>query len=413
MMSSPLPVPAARRPSRSLPLLAGLLLTDLLLAPLPALAQASSQLGDQAEPQQAALEAGGYKLIGQLETELNLDLNGRRGGRRGYSDLFNKTELGLYLSLPGGFAVNSVFKLEPADRPVDGSDRAFHAHAAWIDQLYLSWAQGPLQLFAGKIHPRFGMAWDEAPGLYGDDFAQGYELSEKIGGGVNLSLSDLLGATDRVGQHSVQLEFFQADRTGLSSSLFARRWSYQDGQGRLRYSARNRRAYGGPDNTEGVGNWVASLAGQEVPLPLGELSYTLGYSSRRAGLDSLQAGTAATERGSVAGLAWEVPLPWQLTATPLVEWVRQENADGLRGLRRQVLTTGAELARGPVSLAYVYEWMKESGTDRAQAAMHTASASYELPWVDGLVWTVGWRRLREEGQAANDYGTQLSYSLRF
>ncbi|WP_160000416.1 hypothetical protein [Roseomonas sp. 18066] len=390
-----------------------LLAAGMLLAPLQAHAQASTQLGDQADAQQAALQAGGWRLTGQLETELNLDLNGRRGGRGRYADLFNKTELGVYLSLPGGFTVNSVFKLEPADRPADGSDRAFHAQAAWVDQLYLAWSQGPLQLFAGKIHPRFGMAWDEAPGLYGTDFAEGYELSEKIGGGVNLSLSDLASATDRLGQHSLQLEFFQADRSALSSSLFARRWSYQDGQGRLRYSARNRRAYGGPDNTEGAGNWVASLAGQEVPLPLGELSYTLGYSSRRAGLDSLQAGTAATERGVVAGLAWEVPLGGDITATPLVEWVRQENADGLRGLRRQVVTAGAELARGPVSLAYVYEWLKERGDDAARAAMHTASASYALPWVEGLVWTVGWRRLREEGQAANDYGTQLSYSLRF
>ncbi|WP_207553694.1 hypothetical protein, partial [Teichococcus deserti] len=199
MLPCPRPVSCPAPPWRALPgalpmLAKGLLLTTGLLlasslAPTRAMAQASTQLGDQAEAQQAALEAGGWRLTGQLDTELNLDLNGRRGGRRGYSDLFNKTELGLYLGMPGGFALNSVFKLEPAERPADGSDRAFHAHAAWVDQLYLSWAQGPLQLFAGKIHPRFGMAWDEAPGLYGDDFAQGYELSEKIGGGVNLSLS--------------------------------------------------------------------------------------------------------------------------------------------------------------------------------------------------------------------------------
>jgi hypothetical protein len=395
--------------------LGGLLLAGcLLLLPAgPAFAQASTQLGDETEPQQATLESGDYRLTGLLKTEFNLNLNGRRDDRRGYSDLYTKTELGLYLTLPGGFALNSVFKLEPADRPVDGSDRVFHSEAAWVDQLYLSWAQGPLQLFAGKIHPRFGLAWDEAPGLYGDDFAEGYELSEKIGGGANLSLSDLAGVTERIGQHSLQVEFFQADRSSLSSSLFARRWSYEDRQGRQRYTARHRRAAGELDNTEGVGNWVVSLAGREVPLPLGELTYTLGYSARHARFAGLEAGSGGTERGLVAGLAWELKLPWQVTATPLAEWMQQRNADGLRGLRRQVLTAAIELERGPVNLAYVYNALRERGDDPAKAVMHSASAGYELPWVEGLVLSVGWRRLREEGQAANDYGTRLGYALRF
>ena len=405
-----MPFPTARPPAPPRrPHARALLLAAPLL--LPGLAAA------RAEEAPVRLEAGGFSLEGSLDTELDIDRNGRRGDRRAYTDLYNKTELELTLTLPQGFAIESSFKTEPASREPDGSDRAFRGQAAWVETLLLSWSEGPLRLFAGKIHPRFGFAWDRAPGLYGTDFAEGYELTEKIGFGVNLSLSDLAGLGEAWGRHSLQLEMFQADRTALSSSLFSYRYAVVDAAGRTRYSARNRRAYGGADNTRGFRNAVLSLEGSDITMPVGSLDYTLGLSSRRAGLDSEAAGTAATERGSVAGLVWTIPLPLEMSLAPLVEWMRQRDADGIRGLRRDVLTAALSLQRGPVMLAYAYEWMKEAGTARQRAAQNTASITYDLgdavPWLKGFDATIGWRRLRENGQAANDYGAQLHYSVSF
>lgn len=394
--------PPRRRPGTAL-----LLATPLLLGAGLA----------RAEEAPVRLEANGFGLEGSLDTELDVDRNGRRGGRRAYTDLYNKTELELTLTLPQGVAIEGRFKSEPAPREPDGSDRAFRGQAAWVETLLLSWSEGPLRLFAGKLHPRFGFAWDRAPGLYGTDFAEGYELSEKIGFGVNLSLSELAGLDESWGRHSLQLEMFQADRTALSSSLFSYRHAVVDATGRTRYSARNRRAYGGADNTRGYQNAVLSLEGSDIELPLGSLDYTLGLSSRRAGLDSEAAGTAATERGSVAGLAWTIPLPLEMSVTPLVEWLRQRDADGIDGLRRDVLTAGLSLQRGPVTLAYAYEWLKERGVAPQQAVQNTASVTYDLgdlvSWLKGFDATIGWRRLREEGQSANDYGAQLHYSVNF
>lgn len=130
---------------------------------------------------QAQMPSAGadFALGGAFKTEFNLDRIGRRGDRRAYWDFTNKSELALDLSLPAGFSVHGVFKLEPADREPDGSDGFLRAHAAWVDQFYLNWSRGPVTVFAGKIQPRFGFAWDRAPGLYGDDFAEGYELSER------------------------------------------------------------------------------------------------------------------------------------------------------------------------------------------------------------------------------------------
>jgi hypothetical protein len=32
----------------------------------------------------------------------------------------------------------------------------------------------------GKLNPGFGVAWDKAPGIYGTDLAEDYEISERI-----------------------------------------------------------------------------------------------------------------------------------------------------------------------------------------------------------------------------------------
>jgi len=360
----------------------------------------------------------GVTLGGSFETEFDLDVMGRRPGRRDYANLYNKSALGLYLNLPGGFTVNGVFKFEPTDRERSAANRGFADQAGWVDELTLSWVQGPLELFGGKIHPRFGFAWDRAPGLYGTDFAEGYELAEKIGFGAQLSWSDLFGVTGSIGDHDLRFEMFQADRSFLSEAAFSPRYAMTDPvTGDTRYLWRNRRSTGGADNTSGTDNWVASAEGHGVPLPLGTLDYTLGYSYRHAGDDSVDAGTGATEHGTVAGLAWEIPLPYRVTATPLAEWLRLDDADGVRDAKRDVVTAGIELARRPFSMAYAYEWQHDRGPSPYDATQHTVSVTYDLgdaaEFLKGFEWTVGWRRLREDGATANDFGTQLAYAIRF
>ncbi|PZW48403.1 hypothetical protein C8P66_105152 [Humitalea rosea] len=384
----------------------------LLAVLLPALLAAAPLAAQEMEL------APGVTLGGNLEVEMDLDVLGRRGASRAHASAYNKTALGLYLNLPGGFTVNGVFKFEPTDRERSAADRGFADQAAWVDELTLSWVQGPLELFGGKIHPRFGFAWDRAPGLYGTDIAEGYELAEKLGFGAQLAWSDLAGLTAAYGEHDLRFEMFQADRSFLSESGVSPRYATVDPQtGDMRYLWRNRRSTGGADNTRGTNNWVASAAGHGMPLPLGTLDYTLGYSSRRAGDDSVEAGTAATETGTVAGLAWEVPLPFRVTATPLVEWTRLDNADGVRDAKRDVVTAGIEVARRPFTVAYAYAVQRDTGPTPYDATQHSASVSYDLgnaaEFLKGFEWTVGWRRLREDGVSANDFGTQLVYAVRF
>ena len=45
-------------------------------------------------------------------------------------------------------------------------------------------------LFAGKFNPAFGLGFDLAPGIYGEDHPEDYELTERIGFGGSVTFAD-------------------------------------------------------------------------------------------------------------------------------------------------------------------------------------------------------------------------------
>jgi len=371
---------------------------------------------------------------------------GRRPGddrtRSAFATGSNETLVAGWVLLPYGFALHGVARLEPPPRAEATVNAGLRDHAAWLDELYLSWSRGSIDVFGGRIHPRFGFAWDRGPGLFGADFGRDYELREKLGAGARLWLSDLAGVSGAIGQHTLQLETFQADTGTLSGSLFARRWtgiepgaepvtatSGQDdpstgrpaGTGRLFW--RNRRAFGGPDNARGLAGTVVSLGGFDVPTPIGRLGYGLAWSRREAGEDAREAGRATPEHGLAAGVFMTVPLPVAgAVLAPIAEYVRQTAAGGFRGRRAEWLTAGFALRRPPWTLAYA--WMgsseAEPGAGRDNRTQRTASLTLDLgilaPAADllqGLSLTLGWRQPRDATGQVDDFGLALAWGYQF
>jgi hypothetical protein len=185
---------------------------------------------------------------------------------------------------------------------------------------------------------------------------------------------------------------------------------------------RNHRSVGGPDNTDYLGGTVLSLAGYGIPMPRGLAGYTVSWSARKPGQDAVETGRAGTEHAYSVGAFWSIPLPYRLTGAPFAEYVRLEQAGGLRDARSEYLTAGFDLRRAPwtVSYAYLSNWVE----DRAEGTRGTrveqpASLTYDLYFVAPLPIlrsasvTVGWRRLREAGDAANDFGGLLGWAWKF
>ena len=368
---------------------------------------------------------------GEVQTTLELDVNGRRRDRRAAGDFFTESLAAAYLLLPYGFAVNGVLRLEQNDRGSDGRGSVFREQTLWADELYLIWSRGTVDLFGGQFHPRFGSAWDRGPGLYGTDFGREYELTEKIGVGARVWFSDLLGFTPRVGVHNLQAEFFEADRSVLSSSGFNGRWAQSraevdpetgEATTRTAFRWRNRRGVGGPDNSDFLGGTVLSLAGYGIPMPRGQAGYTLSYSARRPGQDATALGRAGTEQGFTAGGFWTLPLPRRLIAAPFVEYARLESAGAVRDRTSDWLTAGFDLRRAPWTLSYAF--LTNGNHDRAEGTrgtrtQNTASVTYDLyfvapiPILRSAIAVLGWRRLREAGVAANDFGGLLGWAWKF
>ena len=406
----------------------------LALLATPAVAQMRNVGPGVADRTNTVTRGGGEDDIifgGEIQTSLELDANGRRRQQGSYGNLFTESLAGAYLLLPYGFAINGVLRLEQNGQENDGRGSVFRNQTLWADELYLTWSRGAVDLFGGKIHPRFGSAWDRGPGLYGTDYGREYEMTEKLGVGARVWLSDLLGISRWAGSHNLQMEVFEADRSILSSSAFSPRWAQQrtsidPDSGEpvtttvLRW--RNRYATGGADNSAFMGGMVASMAGYGIPMPRGLAGYTLSYGYRRPGQDAAQAGRGANEQSGTVGAFWTIPLPERVTAAPFVEYAIQDQAGGFSGRRSDWLTLGLDLRRAPFTLSYAF--MGNHNTDkvehsRAGRTEHSASLSYDLyfvaphPLLRTASLTVGWRRPREEGVSTNDFGALLGWSWKF
>lgn len=156
------------------------------------------------------------------------------------SDTYATIETSLGLAFSTGTSLNAVILFEPVLDAVD--DRFFEDHGLYIQELFLAQEVAGFELKLGKFGPAFGVAWDDAPGLYGADFAEDYEIAEKLGFAVAFPF-EAAG-----GEHEVAVSAFTADRTVFSNSFF------QD-RGRTRLSD------GGVSNTNGLNSFAFSVSG--------------------------------------------------------------------------------------------------------------------------------------------------------
>lgn len=343
--------------------------------------------------------------------------------------VFNASVLGLRVFLPEGFSLNLLARFEPV--PAFDENR-WHVppHAAWIENLHLRWQQGPLILFAGKIHPRFGLAWSRAPGLYGAEFAGDYELREKLGFGARLLLEQMLGLPEPLGRMSLQVEAFRAD-TALSGGVFHRRWLQAvtltdpaTGEATTRLIRRWQASpgMGGADNADGLPGVVASLGGSRIAIGEARFGYSLGLSFRRPGEDAAAAGRSRTERALAAGGYARVPLPLGLVAEAMAEAVRQDGAGGFAGRRAEWLTAGLTLTAGPLSASHVLMLRRDRDTvhpARGFARQHAANLTLGLgsalgmTALDPFALTLDWRHLAQGGERVRSLAGGLLYTRSF
>jgi hypothetical protein len=185
-----------------------------------------------------------------------------------FSDTYLSASLAFEAAIAQRLSVFGELALESVIDPED--NRAFEDIGLYVSELGLRYSFGDTIVTFGKISPVFAVAWDEAPGFYGDALAGDYELSEMIGAAVDAP----------VGPGTLSFAVFYADDTGLSNSIATKR-------GRVSV------VDGGPGNTGKLDN-VALQYAQDF----GDTTAWVGARHLSAG-----EGDISDETGLVAGLA--------------------------------------------------------------------------------------------------------------
>jgi hypothetical protein len=357
----------------------------------------------------------GLNTLLELGIRLDRTYDSEAEGGRRWQAFFEHTEAELELQLLREFSILSTIKLEQVrDR---GGDQFFEDQGAWIEQLYAAYRYEKLDLFAGKFNPRFGIAWKFAPGVYGREFAEDYELTERIGFGAAYTL-------DRpdLGEHRLSASTFFADTTALSESIFTRPRFSDPATLRVR---RNRESFGGVSNTESLSSYAVVLEGAAIPF-LGGFTYHLGYSNQKEGVDGVE-----RERGYVAAASYRLDLRSDLAFFPLVEWAQFRNAGGNPGqtdedtgettnpkLDRTYLTLSGQLVYRPpesgtwnTAVSWTRRETDQDGAEQPRDHLFQLSAGYRFLF--GLGIDIGWAHIKEDDQTSKSVGALITYNYEF
>ena len=304
------------------------------------------------------------------------------------NDLFTTTEPVLIGHIIPGLSLLIHGVLEPVEDPEPRDDRAFADHGFFIEDLYLQYENDLFSFKTGKFTPDFGLAWDVAPGVYGTDFAEDtYEFSERIGIGANLTVRD-----DRFGEHILSASTFFLD-----TSIFAH--SLLDGRDEVN------RSDGGVSNTEDFSSFAIAVHGHFAALP--EFHYHVGAIHQEEGR-----GDETDEDGFAIAGVYTAQVR-ELEIVPFVEYVYFDDADGVAGATRDLLTTSLALYWRGWNLALSRTGRDTNLPDDAEIddELFQASVGYEFDF--GLTVDAGWRIAEEEDIDSEILGCLATYTLTF
>jgi hypothetical protein len=307
------------------------------------------------------------------------------------SDTFNTTEAAVGWYLFPGFSVQAGFVLEPVLDPEPGEDRFFEDHGLYAEELYAQYQRGPVRAFAGKFNPAFGKAWDAAPGIYGTDLAEDYELTERLGLGAEVSQD--AGA---LGALALTAALYQADTSGLSDSAFTNR-------------GRTDCDDGGLSNTCSLESFAVALDGSALP-GLPGLGYQLAYRHQAAG-----DGDPEDENGYSAALTGAHT--WNSVG---VEWIGEvaylDGADVFDEAPQEIWyqTFGVAFTKDIYNLSLSYTGRQTDFEDVTEDYDdYQFSVSAGAAWSSGWTFDVGYKYHVEEDVENHTVGALLTRSVGF
>lgn len=313
-----------------------------------------------------------------------------RGNQR--NELFATIEPEITVGIRPGLTFYAHSVIEPMRDPRRYENRYFRSHGIYLQDLYLQYeralaSDGPntfkFRIWGGKFGPNFGTAWDKAPGIYGVDFAEDYEITERLGFAVALIVD-----SEAVGTHTLSASTFVLDRSVLAGSLITKR-------------SRPVLADGGPSNTRGLKSFHVTLEGEKIP-GLEGLIYHVSFIHQgvRGGPD---------ERGIALALGYEGELSGY-TIKPIIEHVHFFDADGVSGQTRNYLTTGVSIERNGWEFALSHTFRHTHTPMGGTVRDNLIGTSLGYTFTNGIGIAVGYSYRNEDSIATHTAGVLLTYT---
>jgi len=307
-----------------------------------------------------------------------------------FNNLFTTIEPQLKLSLTDKVSINSGLVFEQVQAPAtDGDNQTFAGHGAYVEVLTLDFQDETTHLSVGKMHVNFGKAWDIAPGIFGTDLAAEYEMAENLG--LLAAYSQDFGS---VGRHTLSTQSFMLDTSGLAESAFARR-------------KKTRESAGGPGNTGDFSSFAISVDG-------GEFQFAPGLHYHAAFVHNANDTAGAKDEQRIAlGGSYDFSLPGEIGVTPMIEYVKFNDADGTTDQDRDYLTLALGVSYQAWNAAISGTFKENEMQSGAETREELLQMSAGYAFSSGIGLDVAYKRTRNAGIDTNVFGTLLTYGYEF
>ncbi|MZR29143.1 hypothetical protein [Sneathiella litorea] len=324
------------------------------------------------------------KITGELSVEVENDWTYQSDDPDAeINDLYPTVVLGTNVAFTEVFSLNFEATLEPVEDAT--SDRAFEDLGGYLNIITVNYDGEAVSAYAGKFTPNFGIAWDIAPGIFGTNLNEDYELAEMIGFGGGFHF-------EAAGEHTISASTFFQDTSFLSNSVGTQR-------GPLRLSD------GGAGNTENFSSFAVALDGNFQKLP--GFRYHLGLSSLGAGEDGND-----RQLGYAIGGEYAFNIGEDVTLSPMAEYVYFDNYGGIDNDTAKYFTAGLALNYENWAASSTYQ-LRDTEVGGVMTDDHVVDLTVGYVFDMGLGVAAAWRSAEEDNIDSEGLGLLLSYAIDF
>jgi hypothetical protein len=169
-------------------------LTMTSLVPLAHAADAVTTADPPPSEDKADAADEGVPLIA-IGGEAEVQMDAGFGKRPRNTAIYATVEPEITVNLSDTFRLFGHFVYEPVQDPIENRLNVLRSEGLYAEELYAGLTVGQVKFELGKINPMFGVATDEAPGIYGSDFASNYDFKGALGLAANVFLAESIEGT--------------------------------------------------------------------------------------------------------------------------------------------------------------------------------------------------------------------------